>query len=223
VLVSHGLDIVRTFCSRAIWIADGRVRMTGAAHEVVDQYVVSANVSEDAAGNAPLARRGATEPGEDAASAGRRWGSGEVAIWRVELLGVSGTARDWFTPADALIVRMHYRARSEVKNPVFGVALHASHGLHIGGPNTSASDFPIAAVSGQGWVDCVLDPLSVTPGHYEVSAAVYDQTQTHPFDHHHRLYHFEVKREAVGRDYGVVRLPVAWRHVARPARLEQRV
>lgn len=38
VLVSHSLNLVRSTCSRVIWLQSGRIRMTGNPGEVVDAY-----------------------------------------------------------------------------------------------------------------------------------------------------------------------------------------
>jgi len=41
VLVSHSPDLVRTLCSRAVWLENGQVAASGAADEVVDAFVGS--------------------------------------------------------------------------------------------------------------------------------------------------------------------------------------
>jgi ABC-2 type transport system ATP-binding protein len=38
VVVSHGLDLVATFCDRAIWIEDGKLLRDGPAREIVREY-----------------------------------------------------------------------------------------------------------------------------------------------------------------------------------------
>ena len=42
VLSSHSLDIVRTWCTRVIWLEQGVIRADGPADEVVDQYLAEA-------------------------------------------------------------------------------------------------------------------------------------------------------------------------------------
>lgn len=39
VIVSHSLDIMRSLCSRAIWINEGVVAMDGDSNEVIDKYL----------------------------------------------------------------------------------------------------------------------------------------------------------------------------------------
>jgi lipopolysaccharide transport system ATP-binding protein len=42
VLSTHSMDIVRTWCTRVIWLEQGRIRADGPAEEVLDQYLESA-------------------------------------------------------------------------------------------------------------------------------------------------------------------------------------
>ena len=42
VLASHDLDLVRTWCDRAIWLEEGSLRACGASEEVVARYVAGA-------------------------------------------------------------------------------------------------------------------------------------------------------------------------------------
>ncbi|MHB9090867.1 MAG: ABC transporter ATP-binding protein [Chloroflexota bacterium] len=206
VFVSHSLEAVRNLCDRAVWLEQGTVKMLGSAHEVVDAYLVDANVSADAANGAGAASRGSSER--------RRWGSGEVQVTRVDLLGADGKARRWFATGESFTVRLHYHADGCVLGPVFGIGLHSSNGVHLSGPNTSKSGYVIDSVSGDGSVDFCVADLPLVTGAYELSAAIYDYTCTHAYDHHHRMYPFEVR--SGGGDLGLVRLASVWEH--RPAR-----
>ena len=48
---------------------------------------------------------------------------------------------------------------------------------------------------GEGIVDMHVAALPLLAGRYLLSAAVYDKTMLHPYDHHDRLYHFAVHNE----------------------------
>ena len=51
VVVSHILDLIRTFCERAIWLEHGRIVTEGPAVSVVEQYRESVpHAVEDAVG-----------------------------------------------------------------------------------------------------------------------------------------------------------------------------
>lgn len=39
VIVTHNLNVVKTFCDRTVWLYDGKIKMDGNSKEVVDAYV----------------------------------------------------------------------------------------------------------------------------------------------------------------------------------------
>jgi lipopolysaccharide transport system ATP-binding protein len=41
VLSTHSLEIVRTWCTRVIWLDQGHIRGDGSADEVLDQYLTA--------------------------------------------------------------------------------------------------------------------------------------------------------------------------------------
>ncbi len=205
--VSHSLDAIRSLCDKAVWLDDGVVRLEGRASDVAERYLLDSNLS-DQERHSP----GSLKPAGEPASGGARWGSGEVEITGVRLLDGKGRERGWFRSGETLVVRMTYRAKEAVRDPVFGVALYASDGTHVAGPNTLSSGHRIGGVQGEGWVDYVVPDLPLASGVYSLSVAVYDYSCTHAFDHQHRLYRLEVRRGSVWEDQGLVRIPCQWRH-----------
>ena len=212
--VSHSLDAVKTLCDRAIWLDAGVIRETGKASQVVDDYLVETNLLDQ-----PPAGQGQAgeHPHAVATTRENRWGNRQVTITRVTLLDGEGRERSWFLPGERFVVRMSYQAGREVSDPVFGIAIYLPNGTQVTGPNTSTSGYAVPRIEGEGWVDYTIDSLPLVPGTYELSVAVYDRTCTHAYDHHHRLYRFEVHRGSVGEDLGLVRIPGRWDHV--PARV----
>ncbi len=57
-----------------------------------------------------------------------------------------------------------------------------------------------------------VERLPLLPGTYELSAAVYDRSCSHPYDHHQRRFPFRVRAGAVRERFGLVTLPAAWSH-----------
>ncbi len=99
-----------------------------------------------------------------------------------------------------------------IRNPVFGLAIHRSDGIHITGPNTKTSRFAIDSVTGSGVVEYGVDSLPLTPGSYELSVAVYDSHIRRPIDHHEKLYSFLVGKGGTSERGGVVMLGGRWEH-----------
>ena len=199
--VSHDLEAVRNLCNSAIWLEDGAIQESGTTDRVIDSYL--SNVT--AATEARLSREQRIRDSEN------RWGSGEVEITDVKLLDAQGREHRAFKTGEKMVVRLKYHAHIEVRQPVFGVAIHSSDGVHINGPNTRFSDYTVESVKGAGEIDYIVDMLPLLEGTYELSAVVYDQACLHAYDHQHRTYSFMVQRGVVKERYGRIYIPCQWR------------
>jgi lipopolysaccharide transport system ATP-binding protein len=197
-LVSHDMNAVRNLCNRAIWLDYGMVRADGGPEEVVSRYLEGITACEKS--GFKLAR-------------GRRWGSGEVEIIDVRFLDSEGKERCVFATGERMMVRMRYLAHTEVKQPVFGLAIYRDDGLHINGPNTKLAGYPIEYIEGEGEVYYEIEQLPLLKGTYYLSVAVYDCECIHAYDHHDRTYTFKVQPGAVKEVYGSIYIPSRWSHV----------
>jgi lipopolysaccharide transport system ATP-binding protein len=205
-LVSHDLTAVAQFCTRVLWLHDGQVRALGAPAPVLDAY--RRHLLGDGGrgiGNPdrPLPTADSSPP------TGRRWGSGEVELTAVELLDAAERPTARFATGAPLVVRLRYRARRRVRRPVFGIAIYAG-GLQLSGPNTRIDGRPVEQVEGEGEVRYRIAALPLLPGAYTLSAAVYDEQELHPFDHHHQAYPFQVASADGVERYGLIDLAGAW-------------
>jgi len=54
--------------------------------------------------------------------------------------------------------------------------------------------------------------LPLLYGVYELSVSVYDETLSHPYDHHERLYTFRVESGRVRERFGMLTLSGKWIH-----------
>ncbi len=217
ILVSHSLEDVRRLCDYAIWLKDGKIRAEGESSAVIDDYLSFANETYYAQRHAAQN----TVPGEAKYDLnllhGARWGTMQAQISAVEFLDLHDSTADYFVPGETLKVRIHYIAAERVVKPAFGLAIYRSDGVHVNGPNSVREKFPISAIEGAGYVDYTLAPLLLTPGHYELTAAIYNRDSTVAMDHHHRMYGFEVRLLSGNAEEGLVHLPASWRHVPQTA------
>ena len=51
IVVSHDLELIKTMCSRAVWLEEGRIRMNGEVHEVVNAYIMTTQKEQSVHGN----------------------------------------------------------------------------------------------------------------------------------------------------------------------------
>ncbi len=198
-LVSHDLESIREMCSEAIWLDSGRVAARGSPETTVAAYLAEVHGQVDKAASA------STETGS-------RWGSGEVEVLGVDFLDGSGTPVEAAESGAPLDIRVRYHARERIGRPVFGLAVTTPDGVVVTGPNTRFGDYEIPSVEGAGSVTYSIATLPLVPGEYLVTAAVYDHSCRHPYDHHDRMYRLLVTPGRDGERYGLVRFPACWSH-----------
>jgi SAM-dependent methyltransferase len=142
-------------------------------------------------------------------AAAQRWGSKEVAIETVTLLGPDGPSQVFHT-GDRFVIRIAFAAGKPVSRPVFGISIRTLDGILVTGPNTQVNDYSIDRVEGKGFIEYRLDAMPLLPGTYTVAAAVYDQTLTSPFDHWEGCAGFVVRERPTGERFGLVSLRGKW-------------
>ncbi len=221
ILVSHDLDVIRTYCNRVIWLDEGTIKADGPAEWAIERYLENiysmGNDLKQSGRQVELPRLASIEEVEVARRNGEhvnRWGSGEIEITGVEFFNGAGAKQRTFLTGQAMTARIYYKANQKVNNPVFGIAIYRSDGLHINGPNTKTANYVIPVVEGTGWVDYSVEHLNLLPGTYEFSAVVYDETTTQAYDHQHRLYRFIVRGGRVKEQFGAFYLPSRWTHTS---------
>jgi len=202
IIVSHALEELRTLCDEAIWLEHGKSMKAGAAGEVIDAYLDAVNVDE----NAAVEERAENQEKKF----GNRWGSYEAEITKVEFLAGDGNKKRLFKNGEPLIARIHYKAHQKIEKPVFGLAIHRSDGVHVTGPNTRQFGLSIPSIEGEGFIDYRIDNLGLLKGSYLFSAALYDNSCTHAYDHQDEKYFFEVASGKNNETYGFVSLNGNW-------------
>lgn len=195
--VSHSVELLRSYCSRAIWIENGRVVSSGDVDEVTTAYTEQSAYADVPA----LLSEGQ-----------HRWGSREIEITGARFLNRAGQEVRRFQTGDPFYARFRYIAHQRIPQPVFGIAIYRQDGVHVNGPNTLLGGYEIEFVEGAGSIEYEIDQLNLLPGAYELSVVVYDHSCTHAYDHQHRIYPFWVDPAAAVREqYGTVYLPAHWR------------
>jgi len=114
VFVSHDASAVERLCGRAVLLREGRVELDGPTREAIARY------------HALLA--GERDPDERGAGL-REYGSGEVRIAEVRLLGPEGEERRQFLPGEPLSIRLRLAAGRPVPAPRISWSLHDEAGL----------------------------------------------------------------------------------------------
>ncbi|MBA3534265.1 MAG: ABC transporter ATP-binding protein, partial [Ardenticatenales bacterium] len=98
VLVSHGLESLRTICTELIWLKDGELMQQGSPSTVSEAYLREIHRS--------TAQMQQGEGAEE--DSFLRWGSGELEIKNVRMVNGKGKATDTFLTGDSFKVEIDY-------------------------------------------------------------------------------------------------------------------
>lgn len=227
-LVTHSLDLVERFCDQALWLDRGQTKAEGDPRKVVASYVIDVGKAEEQ----ELAREEAARvahAGQEAATAEGplpanpvetgeapsdmfkategRWGSREVEITDVQIIGPDGSPGHVFQAGDAVEVRLKVRAHHPNEDFVFGFGLFNADGTCCYGTNTYLENLEPGEISGEGEVRLQIDSLKLVEGTYKIDLAVH-KLDGFPYDYHRLLYTFRIKSPI--KDVGVYRPGHTW-------------
>jgi len=193
-LVAHDLDSIERWSDEVIWIDKGVVKERGDPRRVIDAY------------------RTFIEKGEEAAvvseDAPRRWGSREIEIENVLLLGRDGEPRKLFHPNESLTIVIEYKKNNDIpKDVVFGVGFERSDGILAFGTNTHISRTVVPTLSNLGSVRFEVERLGFLDGSFKVDVAVHRE-DGYPYDYQKSAVEFLVRSPSDG--VGVAAPPHTW-------------
>ena len=231
-LVTHSLGMVERFCDEALWLDAGRIKGSGDPKRIVGAYLTDIEQREErelAAGDAraresaaaaivspdePAAAvlpdnpvETATGPGDMFRATEGRWGSREVEITHVNLVG-DGDAGHVFRTGEAMEVRIRLRAPLPVDDFVVGIGIFNAEGICCYGTNTSIEELVAERLSGDAEATFTIESLDLVEGTYKLDVAVH-KLDGYPYDYHRLLYTFRVKSRT--KDVGIYRPRHTWR------------
>ena len=205
VFVSHDLGAVRQMCQHVVLLHKGEIVEQGSADRVADAYLKRVKELGDERLSFS-ARMDGEYP---------RWGSGQMVVDEVDLLGADGRPTRVLAPGEPFTLRMAYHVREAVSDPVFGIGIYRSDGTYLNGSNHSWRDDPIRIEGVQpgetGEVRMTLAALPVHQGEYYVTTFLYDHSKPSPpaIDHREHVLTFQVV-DPDPRQHGLFRLDNGW-------------
>jgi hypothetical protein len=206
IFVSHDMGAIKSMCQWVVLMDQGEVVEQGSAEKVADAYLKRAH----ARGNERLsaANRGtSTYP---------RWGSGEVEVHQVDVLGPDGKPTLVLETGQPYTVRMRWRAHRACRRPVFGLGIYRSDGTYVNGSNHVWRRQPIEiaelAPGEEGEVEMSCERLQLLHGQYYLTTFLYDHAKAAPtpIDHREHVLTFEVL-DARREQHGLLALQSQWR------------
>jgi ABC-2 type transport system ATP-binding protein len=166
--VSHDLPAVSHMCDRVLWMEHGRKIMLGGTEAVLEAYLEAHD-------------RKLLESQRAEDLRGRDIGSGEVVIERITTHRPDGSKADSFGYHDALLLRIHYRAFSDVLRPFFIAAISHHAGILFAASMQFDEQCP-AKVTGRGVVELLFKDLPLLPGVYQVMGQIRRDVSTNYYN-----------------------------------------
>jgi ABC-type polysaccharide/polyol phosphate transport system ATPase subunit len=208
-LVTHSLNLVEKLCDEAVWLDGGEKHADGDSKRVVDAYLTAVDRSEErslAAGAVATLSPPAPAANMYHATEGR-WGSGDIEIVRVTLLGQNGEPSFVFHTGDPMSIRLSVRATHPTDDFVFGIGLFNADGVCCFGTNTELEEMQPERLAGEADVTFAIESLDLVEGTYKLDVAVHKRDGA-PYDYHRLLYTFRVASRT--RDVGIFRPRHHW-------------
>jgi len=166
-LVTHDLNMVRTMCSRALFLRDGREIFDGDAATAVEMYLMemraeqSLSLKQKVAYKAPLN------------SASIAFGTQQGAIISVTAWA-DGEEQHWFKYGQSMVFEVTARLGDDLLAPAVAISLHDARGYLVAGMDSRCMQEALIR-NADGRVRCrFLCELNLLPGTYAVSARIFD-------------------------------------------------
>jgi len=229
-LVTHSLGLVERFCDDALWMDGGHMKGIGDPKRIVGAYITDVEVSEEqqlAAGDAKAQQSATVVSPDEPASAvlpdhpietaegpadmfratEGRWGSREIEITDVQLVGADGATGHVFHSGQPVTVLIGLRSPIENDDFVIGIGIFNAEGVCVYGTNTNIEELKAVRIFGDAEARFTVDSLDLVEGTYKLDVAIH-KLDGYPYDYHRLLYTFRVKSRT--KDVGIYRPRHEW-------------
>lgn len=201
--VSHDINAIRRFCTRCIWINEGKMKEVGSVNMVSDHYIDFLKML-DAENQVGV---------ENDKTDGFIPKKGIVAeIIDFNILNVKNEKVDEVYYDETVKIQIVYDVYDEkIKYPVMGVAIRGCDDKYINGLNTLLDKKAISWKYGRNIMELeYVDGILAVGGRYYFDVALYEQTATVPIQYISKVKEFNVKANYDGE--GVYIIPHRWRN-----------
>ena len=208
-------EAFRALVDRALLLHQGRIIADGSVDHVQERYAVLthwlAPVHEPLSYMARMFLQEQVErhnPSRVQREWGQRHGTGEAIIKEVLFIDREGHMVDGVNSGDPLTVALRFTAISPLVDSHIGVAIFRDDGSYCYGPNTRMDGLQFQTLE-PGPYECRwhIQAMSLTPGSYRLSVAVWDPLEQAPHAIHAGRYPLEVRGATV---LGLIMLDHVW-------------
>ncbi|NRF66812.1 ABC transporter ATP-binding protein [Aquincola sp. S2] len=193
---THSMFQIESFCSRALWVHDGRVMFDGLASQAVVEY------------EAWQARHGASMASDGPVA--HRFESAAASIGAVRL-HPPPVGETWRSGLDDLVIDIEMRTDPTLPNPTLGVTLLGSDGRAVSSAGNWLDGQPLQRhADGSARTQLRFPALPLLKGRYTVSVFILCDRAINPYAAAEHVASFEVVQQDLRQ--GIVDLPHRWCH-----------
>ncbi len=206
VFVTHGADLVRQICDRAVVIDEGEMVACGTPGEAVRSYrehllkrqrydeaeALAALAAAEADGSAPPAEGRGDGPIVVSTASSEERRNLKVRITSVRFDYPNCDTQPYLLSGQPLTIRIGYQAREPVEDLVAGVAVYDLRGELISGFNTTLLDYDLGRIEGGGEISFHIAELPLLDGTYPVSVGLVSRDDAVVYDWWEQRENFEV-------------------------------
>lgn len=205
--VTHDVNAVKRFCTRAIWLNNGKLIMDGNTDEVTDRYLdflKSDLPIEDYL--AQLEDQNVMEESRFALSAD---GVDLAQVHSLHMFSSTGREIDDINFGETVSLRVGYLVGDDtLPNPVLGVAIRRIDNEYICGLNTKLDNVSIPWKKGYNEVKLIYRNVNLIGGEYYFDVGIFDQTGIVNLDYKAKIKSFFVRMDYIAE--GTVVLDHEW-------------
>lgn len=207
--VTHDVNTVKRFCSRAIWLNRGQLLMDGNTDEVTDRYLDF--LKSDLPIEQYLAQyhKETEQIQEMAASQINMEGIDMVQIHELHMFNAAGREIHDIQYGEKVVLKVSYLVGDDtIKDPLLGVAIRRIDNEYICGLNTKLDNMSIPWKKGYNEVTLTYPSFNLIGGEYYFDVGIFDSTGIVNLDYKTKIKSYFVKMDYIAE--GIVVLNHEW-------------
>lgn len=205
VFVSHDPQTVERVCRRAVLLDGGAIVEDGTPADVLATY--HRLLADGPSSGRTVRQAGEATPTEPSTDDPRIWGSREVVITEVRLLGANGEANT-FVSGEPFAVEIDLEAARPIETPTLGIMISTADDVVCFGTNTALDALHVREITGTTTVRFAVDSLALLEGRFMLTVAVHSHDERTVYHWLDRWVSFTVFQRTSG--VGIVDLTGAW-------------
>ena len=199
---SHSMYQVEALCSRALWIDEGRLRMSGSAANVTTAYNASLNAQSPQV-HTPLLDQ------LDPHSATAAPGAGRVVAVRARSSNQSGNVVTLLSGVSDLMLEIEFALDPNLPAPGIAIGIADSSERTVASASTVNDDVALQKdAQGRGSAAVRFPKIPLLKGRYQVTVILTSENGIHPYDIVMHCVALEVQQKGI--EQGIVALNHEW-------------